>query len=204
MVFRGQNRPTDSVVEPATADTLCPVPSEADVANRYTDRLRMFISRRIQDSASAEDIAQETLRNVIEAMRSGRIENLAALPGFVFTTAKNLCMHWTRSVAREKSALSRFGDDEPQRRVDAVDPLSRLIAEDRRKSVRLALDTLAPEDRQLLSLLYYEGVPSDAAADRLGTTRSAVRVRKHRALRRLARALGEHVGNETDLTGTMD
>ena len=43
--------------------------------------------------AEAEDVAQETLRRVLAALEAGRVANLEALPGFVFQTARHLCLH---------------------------------------------------------------------------------------------------------------
>lgn len=203
MEFRSQNSPSDSPASQANDESLDATRAEAELSERYSARLLMFASRRTGDANAAEDIAQETLRTVIDALRGGRVENLAALPGFVFTTARNLCMHWTRSAGRENSALSRFQVDSDLSRATPADPLTGMIAEDQRKRVRHALDALPPDDRILLSMLYYDGVGSDVAAMKLNITPAAVRVRKHRALTRLAMLLGESKGNKTDEAGTL-
>ena len=178
--------------------------AEAELSDRYSARLLMFATRRTGDAAAAEEIAQDTLRTVVDALRGGRVENLSALPGFVFTTARNLCMHWTRSAGRENSALSRYQAESDTSREDPVDPLSALIAENRRIQVRRALKAMPADDRRLLSMLYFESLGSDVVAEKLGITTPAIRVRKHRALQRLARLLGDPDGNKTDGAGTLD
>ncbi len=80
---------------------------ERTLAQNYWERLRIFGMRRLGDPALAEDLAQETLRRVGEALRGGRLEDLAALPAFVFQTAANLCLHHYRSRGREERALAR-------------------------------------------------------------------------------------------------
>jgi RNA polymerase sigma-70 factor (ECF subfamily) len=178
--------------------------SEAELAHRFTDRLRIFAARRLNDPAAAEDVAQETLRRVVEAMRANRVENLAALPGFVFQTARNICMHWVRSAGREQQALSRFQSESSRTTPDSTDALNSIISEERRAQVRNAMADLKDDDRGLLSMLYYEGLDSEVAASRLSVTTAALRVRKHRALRRLAELLGEvSSGNESSTTGTL-
>lgn len=162
---------------------------EDDLASRFWDRVRMFALRRVRDAAAAEDIAQEVIRRVTEALRAGRVEDRAALPGYVFRTALYVCLHHGRSAGREARALDRFaGATAPHTGEDA---LMTLIAAERRVTVRMALERLAPADRDLLRLVYFQQLEPAEIARRLSVTVEALRVRKHRALRRLAAELGE-------------
>jgi RNA polymerase sigma-70 factor (ECF subfamily) len=162
---------------------------ESDLAARFWDRIRTFAARRLRDSAAAEDVAQETLRRVVEALRDGRIENLEALPAFVFQTARHICLQADRSSLREARALSRLA--EPGNH-PAPDALVALINEERCSAVRRALDGLVQGDRTLLRQIYYERLNPSLIAQQLGVTAGALRVRKHRALLRLSERLGRH------------
>lgn len=162
---------------------------EQDLAARFWERLRVFGTRRLGDPALAEDLAQEVLRRVAEALRAHRVANPAALPAFVFQTATHLCQHHYRSRQREGRALQRIaGMATP---LDSSGPLDRLVSEEARRAVRAALGALSPEDQNLLRHLYFEDEDSAVVASRLQLTPGALRVRKHRALGRLARLLGE-------------
>lgn len=176
--------------------------SEEQLALRFTERLRLFVARRLNDAAAAEDIAQETLRNVVDAIRADRIQNSEALPGFVFQTARNLCMHWVRSTAREKTAFTRL-ERESADALETPDALTNLISAERTCAVKRAIDRLASEDRRLLGMIYYEGLDTEEIAGRLVLNAAAVRVRKHRALQRLAAELGGSAGNESGTAGTL-
>jgi RNA polymerase sigma-70 factor (ECF subfamily) len=134
-------------------------------------------------------VTQETLRCVLEAIQAGRLQDLNALPGFVFQTARNICLKRIRGSTRRKRAMDRLssGAEEAGDR----DPLLELIDRERQTQVRRALSKLGTDDRDLLSVLYVEGVSLEEAGRRLGVKDGAVRVRKHRALRRLGRILGE-------------
>lgn len=169
---------------------------ESELTARFWDRIRLFAARRVNDAAAAEDIAQETMRRVIEALRSGRVQNAGAIAGFVFQTAKHVCMHAHRSAGREARAMRRLHDPSDP---DAVhpDPLARLVSEERRTRVRAALQTLSRDDRDLLRALYFEQVDTTELAERLGLATGALRVRKHRAVQRLAAALGAGQTDET-------
>jgi RNA polymerase sigma-70 factor (ECF subfamily) len=163
---------------------------EDECVSRFFERLRLFAARRLNDATAAEDIAQETLRLVVDAIRSDRIQDVEALPGFVFQTARNLCMHWVRSTVREKAAFARFereSSDAPRR----PDALTNLISAERARDVKRAIDRLATDDQRLLGMIYYDALDTDEIAGRVGITAAAVRVRKHRALQRLAAQLGE-------------
>jgi RNA polymerase sigma-70 factor, ECF subfamily len=177
---------------------------EAALAPRFWARLRVFAMRRVGDVATAEDVAQDTLKRVAEAIRAGRIEQPAALAAFVFQTARHICLQLQRSAEREARALSRAAIGEQPEVVPRAPPdaLSALITDERRAAVRSALGRLDPDDAELLRLSYYDLLSADEVAARLGTTAGAIRVRKHRALRRLADQLGSSVSNVGASSGT--
>jgi RNA polymerase sigma-70 factor (ECF subfamily) len=169
-----------------------PAPSEAERIVRDVEALRerllYFAARRLRSFADAEDVAQETIRRAIQALQAGRIEKPESLPSFLFQTALHVCQRWYRSSGREVKAMRRFGASSPESAPD--DPLGALLSEERRAAVQEALARLDAEDREILTLTYAEAIRSAEIARRLGTSEGNVRVRRHRALGRLARLLG--------------
>jgi len=162
---------------------------ERDLAPRFWERLRAFGIRRLGDPTLAEDLAQEVLHRVTEALRNGRVETLDALAGFVFQTATHLCLHHYRSRGREERALARMAGMDP----GGTDrgPLDALVTDEARAMVRNALTELNADDRELLRRVYFDDEDSADTARQLQVTPGALRVRKHRALSRLAALLGE-------------
>lgn len=200
----GASQPPTAVAPdpPAPTSGQVPIPDEADVTAKFWERIRVFAARHLGDAAAAEDVAQETLRRVVDALRQGRVENLTALPAFVFQTARHICLQQRRSLGREARALHRLGRDDPER-VASTDALAALVTEERRQTVRRALAQLDRDDRALLHLVYYEQSETDEIARRLALTPGAVRVRKHRALRRLSELLRQpSTGNDLVSMGT--
>jgi RNA polymerase sigma factor (sigma-70 family) len=181
-----------------------PVALELELVPRFWGRLRVFAQRRVGDLAAAEDVAQETLRRVGAAIRAGRVEQPAALPAFVFQTARNICLHLQRGAGREARALSRASIEQDPQVVPRAppDPLSALVAEERRAAVREGLGRLDAADAELLRLAYYEQLDAAEIAKRTRTTAGAIRVRKHRALRRLADHLSSAGRNVDEPSGT--
>ncbi len=160
-------------------------------------RLRFFAARRLGNVTAAEDVAQETLRRVLIAMREERIADLAALPGFVFETARHICQHLQRTAGREARAMERLSLAEPD--AQPGDALVALVTEERHAAVHRALSALDDADRELLRLAYWQQLATEALARHFITTPGAVRVRKHRALRRLAALLAPRdIGNDRD------
>jgi len=153
---------------------------------RFGDRLRLFALRRLRDRASAEDVAQEALKRTLEALRDKRVRDVAALPGFVFTTARQVCQHHARSASRQSRAFDRLaGSPHVNSAVDTPDPLTALISEERRTAVRAALTQMKENDRRLLTLTFFDDLGSKAIGEVLGIKAGAVRVRRHRALRKI-------------------
>src|SRR5262245_723617 len=125
------------------------------LAEQFWDRIRVFAARRVENPAAAEDVAQETIRRVVAAVGAGRLASLEALPGFVFQTARNICLQRHRSASREARALSRLATEEATSGIES-DPLVRLISEEQRARVRLAMTQLVEGDRDLIRLLYFD------------------------------------------------
>jgi len=172
-----------------------PSPEPSDLA-AFHAALRLFAARRIGDWAGAEDVAQEALRRGLEAIQKGRIESHEALPGFLFQTVVHICMHRGRSAGREGRALQRFAGSEED---DADSPLGALISAERRACVRKALEELEPDERRLLEMTYREDLSSEEIGRRLGLTAGAVRVRRHRAIRRMSELLGVTKSGDREL-----
>src|SRR6266849_4639438 len=138
----------DAVTPFAASDSADEIAVE--LTDRFWKRLCIFAARRLRDRFAAEDVAQETLRRSLEALRERRIENLEALPAFIFQTARNICMHYGRSARREEGALVRFRGGMQSSSGEESDPLIALVDEARREGVRSAIEYMLPDDRGLL------------------------------------------------------
>jgi RNA polymerase sigma-70 factor (ECF subfamily) len=170
----------------------------AELSERFRDRLRFFAARRLRDREAAEDVAQEVLRRTLEALRAGKVENREALPAFLFQTARHVCMQWGRSEGRKARAFTRL-ESQSAEADPTEDPLTDLITEERREKVREAFEHLGPGDREVLNLSYVEALGAEEIATRLNLTAGAVRVRRHRALNRLAEIMGVTDRSEREL-----
>lgn len=158
-------------------------PEEEALSEEFRDRVRLFAFRWVGVTDS-EDVAQETLRRVIRALRGGHIRNRAEPSAFIFQTARHVCMELRRAHVRETRVLERLEREGIGVPVLIPDPL-RGPGLDRSSLTALAMRHLSLEDQHLLRLFYVDGWDTAEVAGELGLTAATTRVRKHRALHRL-------------------
>lgn len=149
----------------------------------YHPRIVYFALRRLCDRALAEEVAQETLAEVIQALQENRLRDETKLPAFIFAVAKNLIHKVYRDRFQEVEALSNseFKPSPPW----LSEPEAVFLLEEQRKEVRRALAQMRSSDREILRLSFAEGQSLDEIAKELRITYAAARKRKSRALERL-------------------
>jgi len=156
---------------------------EDALSERFRDRVRLFAFRWV-GAEDSEDVAQETLRRVIGALRGGRIRNQTQPAAFIFQTARHVCMELRRAHGRETRALERLEREGIPAPVLNPNPLRGPVS-DRLDLTTLAMRQLSLEDQHVLRLFYVDGWGNAEVAGELGLSAATTRVRKHRALSRL-------------------
>ncbi|MGP3920165.1 RNA polymerase sigma factor [Nonomuraea sp. 10N515B] len=102
---------------------------------------------------------------------------------------------WLYGIARNVLANHRRGQHRRQARHVALDAdIADLYARSPESDIELstitrALRELSEDDRELISLVAWEGLDRAQIASVLGCSRNAVRIRLHRARKRLSKAL---------------
>lgn len=112
----------------------------------------------------AEDLLQEALVVLWERVRNGRFEYTAKLDTFVYATARNL---WMRRLARMRREVA--GAVDPDRHADdGASALDTMIETEEAERVRTGLEKLGEPCKSLLLLFYWEELPMEEIARRLG------------------------------------
>jgi RNA polymerase sigma factor (sigma-70 family) len=127
----------------------------------------------------AEEIAQETLFRAFSCFSDLRRD--MPLP-WLRTVARNVACDLHRAGKR-LWPLPEAGDADPPDVTEG--PEESLLRLERVRHMRAALSDISPEDRQLLHMLVIDESSVEDVADRLAVTANTVRVRLHRARRRL-------------------
>jgi RNA polymerase sigma-70 factor (ECF subfamily) len=141
---------------------------------KHCPAVRRYLRRRA-DAALVEDTVSETF---LVAWR-----RLDAVP--------DDALPWLLGVARRALANQRRAAARRERLADllAAEPPLAAAPTEQARAVLEAIAALPATDREVLMLVCWEGLDSGRAARVLGTTAVAVRLRLHRARRRLSRLL---------------
>jgi RNA polymerase sigma factor (sigma-70 family) len=140
-----------------------------------------YALRRVREPEDAAEVIAETFATLwrrFDACPEG-----AELRPWLFGVARRVIANQRRGE-RRRSALS-------ERLAASVDPaaVEPTRPEEPASELARAFAALSESDRELLSLLAWEGLTRDEVAVALGTNRAAVRLRLHRARKRLRDAL---------------
>ena len=147
-----------------------------DLEDQY-DKLYRYCYFRVRDVQTAEDLVQETFLRWLDHY-PGQREG-SDLRAWLYTIARNLCV----DVTRQRETLPLQETDQV-----AADPAGTLVE---RWDLERALETLTPQDQELLLLRYANQVPLQALSRLTGLSRFAIYRRCGRLLTQLREALRE-------------
>ncbi len=145
-------------------------------------RLLGYLRRLTKRTPVAEDLLQQTFLQMHSAR--GRFLRGAAVEPWAYAVARRLFLGWHRRAWREVPS-----EDHLEIAGSASDAESDLIVKQLAEALEHELDALSPKVREAFILVRTEGLSVVEAAEVLGTTVAAVKLRAHRggiALRELA------------------
>ncbi len=153
-----------------------------ELCRDHRHRITGYALRRTGDAADAADVTADVF--LVAWRRISEVpEGDGALP-WLYATARRTLANQRRGDLRRRRLATRLAEQLP-------DPASAPDApcQDDLADARAAFESLAEADRELLSLIGWEGLDRETVAEILGCSRTAVRVRLHRARRRFAASL---------------
>jgi RNA polymerase sigma-70 factor, ECF subfamily len=179
----------------AAAQTGDPAAIEA-LLSRQQQLLYRFGLRMCGDPEDAREVLQESLLAAARALP--RFEGKAALSTWLYTIARSFCLK-RRRRSKFQPADERSLEGESRREAALVPdprPLSDELYADRELAgfVTGALQTLEPEQREVIVLRDMEGLPATEAAAVLGLSVPALKSRLHRARAALRERLAPVLG----------
>jgi RNA polymerase sigma-70 factor (ECF subfamily) len=162
----------------------------AELYDGLAPRLYGYLLRQTGEHARSEDLVQQTFMKIHRA-RGTFIAGAAVLP-WAFAIARRLLIDSARRRGREVLAPDAEDADRADARLDPDPPADELLeAEQLAKRIRAELERLPEAQRTAFQLLKEEGLSVAEAAQVLGTTVSAVKLRAHRAYVALRAVLGD-------------
>jgi RNA polymerase sigma-70 factor (ECF subfamily) len=153
---------------------------EALFLRHHDDVLRYFV-RRLDIRADAADLVAETF--LVAWRRADDVPRGGALP-WLYGVARRVLANHRRGETRRHGLADRLRDDLRTLPVEVETALEGQHAAE-------VFRQLPDADRELLSLVAWEGLDTGQLAAALGCSRSTAAVRLHRARRRLERMLNQ-------------
>src|SRR3954463_7130850 len=83
--------------------------AEAELFRRMAPRIRLYGLRHLRDQAAADDLVQQVLITLIEALRAGRVRESGKLTSFVLGTCRMTVLDLRRNAQRRNDRLEQFG-----------------------------------------------------------------------------------------------
>ena len=150
----------------------------------HAPHVRRFALHLCGEAAQADDITAETFVRVWATRASLRHATVRA---FLFAIARNLFVTGVRASWRRVPLEDVHADPAPG-------PLARAESRAEADALARALAQLTPEDREALVLRAQEALSYAEIAQILGTSEGAVKVRVHRARKRLLSLMDRSAG----------
>jgi RNA polymerase sigma-70 factor (ECF subfamily) len=155
--------------------------------------LKSILRRFTETEAIAEDLLQETF---FQALRS--------LPNF---RGDSKLSTWLYSIPLEEETLTRVAAQSdghpgnPSGTAPSWDPAEQTTRNEEKTLVHEALEELSDNYREVIKLRDLEELSTEETAERLGLTRVNVRVRLHRARKKLETILDDRFDADYELDG---
>lgn len=127
--------------------------------------IRGFLASRVDDADDLDDITQLCLIKVWKGWWT--FEGRAHWTSWVYRLARNECVSWTRRRASWRRSDTAWLGPQPER--DLADAVT-----DRVSAGRL-IHRLSRRNQELVNLLFFHGLTSSEAGERLGAAPSTVR-----------------------------
>ncbi len=156
-----------------------------EVITALAPRVLRYLRARLGDTSLAEDVAQESLAALVRACRQGSPP--VSPDAFVFAIAKRRAgrVLWRRRLWAPLESAGSPSTSGPS-------PESVTIARAEERRVRAALARLGGRDREAILMVAVGGLTMADAAETLGLSVSAVKMRVSRARARLVALLEEN------------
>lgn len=144
------------------------------------DRIYRYFRRRTDGAATAEDLCAEVFRIIWE--KSGHGDDLPIV--VLFGVARNVLRNHDRSLSRSAALVGAL----------RLERIHGAPAEE--SAVRDGIGRLAPKEREVLLLTYWDGLTAVELSHLLDISATAVRMRLHRARKELSRILQQQTVTE--------
>ena len=159
----------------------------AELYDRYGRIVYSLILRVVRDTGIAEDLVQETFLRIWNRVQAFDAQRGAVGP-WLLAVARNRAIDYLRSAGgRERNAVEFEESDHPSLFIDME---RGILASDKARVVKAAVEKLSANQRQVIELAYFEGLSQTEMAQRMGQPLGTVKTWVRAALKTLRDELG--------------
>src|SRR5262252_3878910 len=152
--------------------------AEAELCRRMAPRIRLYGLRHLRDVHASEDLTQNVLITIIEALRQSRLREPEKLAPFVLGTCRMTVLDLRRGAQRKEQLLQQFGRDLAASAQSFVPRLDH----DR---LQRCVQDLKERERAVVVMSFYDEETAADVASFLRVSEANVRVIRHRAIHQL-------------------
>lgn len=146
----------------------------------YSASLYGVISRIINDTAVAEDVLQDTFVKIWNSFTSYSTEK-----GRLFTWMVNIARNLAIDKIRSKDFKNQSKNQELENNVTFIDEQRNTVYKPELLGIKELVETLKPELKSILDLVYFKGYTHVEAADELGVPLGTIKTRLRMAILQL-------------------
>lgn len=157
----------------------------AELYDRFTPLIYPVALKILKRAADAEEAVQQTWLQVWKGAR-GYDPRRGTVAAWLVTLARSRALDLYRSLAARRRAESQAEAEPP---AVPVDPPAAAARRQLGERVRNALESLQPQQRQVLEIAYFEGLSQSEIAARLGAPLGTVKSWTRQGLSRLRELL---------------
>jgi RNA polymerase sigma factor (sigma-70 family) len=146
----------------------------------YSSSLFGVISRIVIDTATSEDVLQETFVKIWNSFSSYSTEK-----GRLFTWMVNVARNLAIDKIRSKDFKNQNKNQELENNVTFIDEQRNTIYQPELLGIRDLVQKLKPEQKSILDLVYFKGYTHVEAAEELGIPLGTIKTRLRMAIQEL-------------------
>ena len=133
----------------------------------------------------ADDCCHDTILTVTRQIKGGQLKTPAALPGYINIVLKRTA--WNKKLESERLGANDdvFTTVVQTRSDDRHDPQRMLEVEERAKILREGLQSLKPQEQEILTRFYLKGERPEVICEEMNLTETQFRLNKSRSKQKL-------------------
>ncbi len=146
----------------------------------YSASLYGVISRIVIDTPTSEDVLQETFVKIWNSF-----SNYSTEKGRLFTWMVNIARNLAIDKIRSKDYKNQSKNHELENNVTFIDEQQNTVYKPELMGIKNLVETLKPEQKSILDLVYFKGYTHVEAAEELGIPLGTIKTRLRMAIQEL-------------------